>query len=135
MNNSPTIVSDDDPAAALLKCLQAQLSSSPQSSSKEEEHRTSVTVAKYEDVSKKMIDMSNPFYAKSQNGQTISDFRKKIAFFEESLNPKKSQENDRRKFPLLKKTSIKEKDIKYKKTKLIVQINENLTASSYFVHN
>ena len=35
MNNSPTIVSDDDPAAALLKCLQAQLSSSPQSSSKE----------------------------------------------------------------------------------------------------
>lgn len=117
MNNSPTIVSDDDPAAALLKCLQAQLSSSPQSSSKEEEHRTSVTVAKYEDVSKKMIDMSNPFYAKSQNGQTNSDFRKKIAFFEESLNPKKSQENDRRKFPLLKKTSIKEKDIKYKKTK------------------
>ena len=116
MNYIPSISSEDDPTAVLLKCLQSQLtpSSQPQST---EEHRTSVTVAKYEDLSKKMIDMSNPFYAKSQNGQANSEFRKKIAFFEESLNPKKTQDNDRRKFPLLKKTSIKEKDIKYKKTK------------------
>lgn len=117
MNNSTSITNEDDPTAALLKCLQAQLTHSTEPSSNETEHRTSVTVAKYEDLSKKMIDMSNPFYSKTQNSKASSEFRKKIQFFEESLNPKKNQDNDRRKFPLLKKTSIKEKDVKYQKTK------------------
>lgn len=116
MNNETKLNSGSNPAQILLNLLQKELTSQKKNNNepkipevmKEEK-------VKYQEPNKS-IDLTNPFYSRRNCITGSIDFRKKIAFFEESVNPKKPPEIEKKNYPLLKKISIKEKDQKFKNT-------------------
>ena len=101
MNNETKLNSGSNPAQILINLLQKELTSQKTNNNepkipevmKEEK-------VKYQEPNKS-IDLTNPFYSRRNCITGSIDFRKKIAFFEESVNPKKPPEIEKKNYPLL----------------------------------
>lgn len=116
MNNETKLNSESNPAQILLNLLQKELHGQKTNNNEPKKYEERKEEKPKIQESNQSIDLTNPFYQRRNCITGSVDFRKKIAFFEESVKQKKPPEIDKKQFPLLKKISIKEKDQKFKNT-------------------